>query len=43
MCQFLSVAEIPLSTTGFSFILHCGIVLDYNHLGSGEVTFYKLF
>lgn len=32
----------PLLHSWF-FILHCCIVLDYNHLGSEEVAFYKLF
>lgn len=27
---------------GFLFFLHCWIVLDYNHLSSEEVAFYKL-
>lgn len=43
MCQLLSIAEYPFFIPGFSFILHCCIVLDYNHLGSEEVAFYKLF
>lgn len=43
MCQLLSIAENPFSIPGFSFILHCCIVLDYNHLGAEEVAFTSCF
>lgn len=46
MCQLLSLAENLVFIPGFSFILHCCIVLNYNHLclrGSGFFFFTSCF
>ena len=43
-CKCVSgMAESSILMLLFFFILHCCIVLDYNHCGSEEVAFDKLF